>query len=213
MAQRWGLTSVTATSGAKRRPLALTASTPESKVSRPLATTARRPYSKATRREASSKKCADAKRARTEGQRLVAAGAEGACQETDEEHWQRHSGLHKASHTSGAMEVEVGKLGDKASCVPPNCFLIAAPTPCPCHAPTPQSDVATQTELTVDDIAKLESKQAKLKVENRRLKSNGYGRKYRAKKKELKRTIANASQEQAELKVEKNRRHAEGRGG
>ena len=111
---------------------------------------------------------------------MVAAGADGACQETDAEHWQRHIGLHKASHTSGAMEVDVGKLGDKASCAPPNCVLIAAPTPCPCHAPTPQSTVASQTELAVDDIAKLESKQAELKLEYRRLKQNGYQRKYNA---------------------------------
>ena len=117
---------------------------------------------------------------------MVAAGADGACQETDAEHWQRHSGLHKASHTSGAMEVEVGKLGDKASCAPPNCLLIAAPTPCPCQAPTPQSTVATQTELTVNDIAKLESKQAELKVDNIRLKSNGYNRKFQSKKRKLK---------------------------
>ena len=92
-----------------------TASTPESKVSRPLATTARTPDSKVTRQQASSKQCAG-KRASSRGERAgkkrrwhsdlrpqasglryqdgwssVAAGAEGACQETDAEHWQRHS--------------------------------------------------------------------------------------------------------------------------
>ena len=53
-------------------------------------------------------------------------------------------------------------------------------------------------------LAKLEKKQAELKVENGRLKQNGYVRKYHAKQKKLKRMIANASQEQAELKAEKN---------
>ena len=101
---RGKLKSVRATSGASR-PLARTAGTPDSKVSGPLAATARTPDSKVTRQQASSKQCAgkraasrgaraDAKRARvptSHGRGLVAQGAEGACRETDEEHWQRHS--------------------------------------------------------------------------------------------------------------------------
>ena len=85
---RGTLKSVRATSGA-RRPLASTASTPDSKV---------------TRQQASSKQCAgkraasrgaraDAKRARAEPGEddEMVAGAEGACQERGAEHWQRHS--------------------------------------------------------------------------------------------------------------------------
>ena len=75
---------MTANSGASR-PLASTASTPDAKVTR--------------QQKASSKQCAG-KRAASRGARRVAKrpraelaeGAEGACQETDEEHWQRHSG-------------------------------------------------------------------------------------------------------------------------
>ena len=102
---RGKLKSVRATSGASR-PLARTVSTPDSTVSGPLAATARTPDSKVTRQQASSKQCAGKraasrnrarsklaakKKARAEGQRLIAEGAEGACRETDEEHWQRHS--------------------------------------------------------------------------------------------------------------------------
>ena len=85
VAQSGRLTSVTANRGA-RRPLAPSAIKPDSKASRPLATTAGTPDSKVTRAKQSF-----ANRARTEGQMLVAAGAEGACQDTDAEHWQRHS--------------------------------------------------------------------------------------------------------------------------
>jgi hypothetical protein len=54
----------------------------------------------------------------------------------------------------------------------------------------------------MDALTKIELKLEELKVENRRLRQNGYARKYNAKQKKLKRAIANASQEQAELKVE-----------
>ena len=113
-------------------------------------------------------------------------------------------GLHKFSHTAGAREV--GLMGAMVSCAPPNSLLIVAPTPRPCPALTPLSTAATQTELTMDDLAKLESKQAELKVENRRLKQRGYERKYKAKVKaknqKLKRMLTNANQEQAARKVE-----------
>ena len=116
---RGKLKSGRATSGASR-PLARTASTPDSKVSGPLAATAMTPDSKVTRQQASSKQCAG-KRAASRGERAdnkrrwkrmyyshhyfhqgrgwqkVAAGAEGACQETDAEHWQRHSS-HPGAH-------------------------------------------------------------------------------------------------------------------
>ena len=106
-------------------------------------------------------------------------------------------GLHKSSHTAGAREV--GLMGAMASCAPPNTLLIAAPTPRPCPAPTPLSTAATQTELTMDALAKLEQKQAELKVENRRLKRNKYQRGYRQR---CASKIANANQEQAARKVE-----------
>ena len=61
------------------------------------------------------------------------------------------------------------------------------------ESPIPLSTAATQTKLTMKALAKLESKQAELKVENTRLKSIGYSRKYQANKRKLK---------QAELKVE-----------
>ena len=61
----------------------------------------------------------------------------------------------------------------------------------------------------MDALAKLEKKQAELKVENGRLKQNGYVRKYNAKKNKLKRMIANASQEQAARKVENKRLRTE----
>ena len=109
-------------------------------------------------------------------------------------------GLHKSSHTAGAREV--GLMGAMASCAPPNTLLIAAPTPRPCPEPTPLSTAATQTELTMDALAKLEKKQAELKVENGRLKQNGYSRKWKAKNKKLKRMLTNANQEQAARKVE-----------
>ena len=76
-------------------------------------------------------------------------------------------------------------MGAMASCAPPNTLLIAAPTPRPCPAPTPLSTAITQTELWMVDIAKLESKQGELKVENIRLKSNGHSRKFQAKKRKL----------------------------
>ena len=110
---RGKLNSVRATSGASR-PLARTAITPDSKVSGPLAATARTPDSKVTKQQASSKQCAGkrkrtrdmlaADKARAEGQRLLvaslaAAGAEGTCQETDAEHWQRHSLVPHAKRT------------------------------------------------------------------------------------------------------------------
>ena len=87
---RGKLKSVRATSGASR-PLARTATTPDSKVTRP---------------QASSKQCAG-KRAASRGARRVAKrarakhaeGAEGACQETDAEHWQRHSLVPRAERT------------------------------------------------------------------------------------------------------------------
>ena len=88
-------------------------------------------------------------------------------------------GLHKSSHTAGAREV--GLMGAMASCAPPNTLLIAAPTPRPCPEPTPLSTATTQTELWMVDLAKLESEQAELKVEIRRLKQRGYERKYKAK--------------------------------
>jgi len=106
---RGKLKSVRATSGASR-PLARTASTPDSKVSGPLAATARTPDSKVTRQQASSKQCAGKRKrardklARKQAARLLAArlaaeGAEGACQETDAEHWQRHSLVPRAERT------------------------------------------------------------------------------------------------------------------
>ena len=117
-------------------------------------------------------------------------------------------GLHKSSHTAGAREV--GLMGAMASCAPPNTLLIAAPTPRPCPAPTPLSTAATQTELTMVDLSKLESEQVELKVENeyRRLKKNAYQRElYRkaaAKKKELKRMLIDANQEQEYKRLKKN---------
>ena len=92
-------------------------------------------------------------------------------------------GLHKSSHTAGAREV--GLMGAMASCAPPNTLLIAAPTPRPCPAPTPLSTAATQTELTMVDLSKLESELVELKVEDeyRRFKQRGYARKSRGKKK------------------------------
>ena len=96
-----------------------------------------------------------------------------------------------------------------ASCAPPksaqnemNELLRAQPLPRACPTPIPLSTAATQTELTMDALTKIELKLEELKVENRRLRQNGYARKYNAKQKKLKRAIANASQEQAELKVE-----------
>ena len=80
---RGTLKSVRATSGASR-PLASTASTPDAKVTRQQKASSKQCAGK---RAASRGARADAKRARAE----IAAGAEGACQETDEEHWQRHS--------------------------------------------------------------------------------------------------------------------------
>ena len=97
-------------------------------------------------------------------------------------------------------------MGAMASCAPPNTLLIAAPTPRPCPAPTPLSTAATQTELTMVDLSKLESELAERKVEIRRLKQRGYERKYKAKVKaknqKLKRMLTNANQEQAARKVE-----------
>ena len=49
---------------------------------------------------------------------------------------------------------------------------------------------ATQTELPMDALAKLEENQAELKVENRRLKQRGYWRKYdRKRRQERKRQL------------------------
>ena len=92
-------------------------------------------------------------------------------------------GLHKSSHTAGAREV--GLMGAMASCAPPNTLLIAAPTPRPCPAPTPLSTAATQTELTMVDLSKLESELVERKVEDeyRRFKQRVYARKSRGKKK------------------------------
>ena len=118
-------------------------------------------------------------------------------------------GLHKSSHTAGAREV--GLMGAMASGAPPNSLLIAAPTPRPCPEPTPLSTAATQTELTMVDLSKLESEQVELKFENeyRRLKKREYARKAAAKKKELKRMLTNANQEQAARKVENKRPRTE----
>ena len=84
-------------------------------------------------------------------------------------------GLHKSSHTAGAREI--GLMRAMASCAPPNTLLIAAPTPRPCPAPTPLSTAATQRELLMVEISKLESRAeveiSKLKVEIRRLKQRG----------------------------------------
>ena len=56
------------------------------------------------------------------------------------------------------------------------------------------------------EISKLESgaevEISKLKVEIRRLKQNGYSRKWQAKNQKLKRRLTNANQEQAARKVE-----------
>ena len=51
------------------------------------------------------------------------------------------------------------------------------------------STAATQTELSMDALAKLEENQAELKVENKRLKQNGYVRKCKRKAKQRKRQL------------------------
>ena len=117
-------------------------------------------------------------------------------------------GLHKSSHMAGAREI--GLMGAMASCAPPNTLLIAAPTPRPCPAPTPLSTAATQTELTMVDLSKLESELVELKVEDeyRRFKQRGYARKSRGKKKvdECMRiwNEENAYQEQEYRRLKKN---------
>ena len=92
-------------------------------------------------------------------------------------------GLHKSSHTARAREAVL--MGEMASCAPPNSLLIVAPTPRPCPAPTPLSTAATQTELTMVDLSKLESELVERKVEDeyRRFKQRGYARKSRGKTK------------------------------
>ena len=117
-------------------------------------------------------------------------------------------GLHKSSHTAGAREV--GLMGAMASCAPPNTLLIAAPTPRPCPAPTPLSTAATQTELTMVDLSKLQSELVEWKVQDeyRRFKQRGYARKSRGKKKvdECMRiwNEENAYQEQEYKRLKKN---------
>ena len=91
-----------------------------------------------------------------------------------------------------------------ASCAPPksaqnemNELLRAQPLPRACPTPIPLSTAATQTELTMDAIAKLET------FEERRLKHNEQSRKnYAAKKRKLEQLmIRNANLEQAAREV------------
>ena len=93
-----------------------------------------------------------------------------------------------------------------ASCAPPksaqnemNELLRAQPLPRACPTPTPLSTAATQTEWTMDTIAKLET--IKLKVDERRLKYNELQQKKRKKRKLWQLMIANANPEQAARKV------------
>ena len=89
-----------------------------------------------------------------------------------------------------------------------NELLRAQPLPRACPTPTPLSTAATQTEFTMDAIAKLET--IKLTVDERRLKKNEGMRKSRAatkananlEKRKLEQfMIANADLEQAARKV------------
>ena len=89
-----------------------------------------------------------------------------------------------------------------ASCAPPksaqnemNELLRAQPLPRACPTPTPLSTAATQTELTMDAIAKLET--IKLRVDERRLKDNELQQKKRIKRKLWQLMIATANPEQS----------------
>ena len=95
-----------------------------------------------------------------------------------------------------------------ASCAPPksaqnemNELLRAQPLPRACPTPTPLSTAATQTELTMDAIAKLET--INLRIDERRLRQNDQKREiYAAKKRKLEQLmIRNANLEQAAREV------------